>query len=203
MQLKILSRLTLLVVIFVGLIFFLAPSFYSFSKNLNQSNLASFVENTPVSLSQEQENFELPVRLKIPVINVDSTIEHVGITSDGAMDIPKNQDDVAWLKIGSRPGDMGNAVISGHYGWKNSIPAAFDNLYKLQRGDKLYIEDGKGLIITFIVRESRTYDWDADASDVFSSNDEKVHLNLITCEGAWDKTQKSYSKRLVVFTDKE
>lgn len=28
-------------------------------------------------------------------------------------------------------------------------------------------------------------------------------LNLINCEGAWDKISKSYSKWLVIFTDKE
>ncbi|MFZ2299818.1 MAG: class F sortase [Candidatus Moraniibacteriota bacterium] len=54
-----------------------------------------------------------------------------------------------------------------------------------------------------MVRESRSFDPDADALDVFSSDDGKAHLNLITCEGVWDKASKRYSKRLVVFTDKE
>jgi len=36
-----------------------------------------------------------------------------------------------------------------------------------------------------------------------ASSDAKAHLNLITCEGVWDKVSKSYSKRLVVFTDRE
>ncbi|MDO8523142.1 MAG: class F sortase [bacterium] len=146
---------------------------------------------------------ELPVRLKIPKINIDSALEYVGLAFDGTMDIPKGPDDAAWFNIGPRPGDIGSAVVSGHYGWKNEIPAVFDNLHKLQEGDKIYIEDEKGATITFVVRELRRYGAKEYASDVFNSNDGLPHLNLITCEGVWNKTEKSYSDRLVVFTDKE
>lgn len=144
-----------------------------------------------------------PVRLKIPVINVDASIEYVGLTSAGAMDVPKGPSDVAWFDLGPRPGEDGSAVISGHYGWKNNIPAVFDYLSKLQKGDQLYIEDENGVVTTFVVRDSRSYGERADATDVFNSSDGKAHLNLVTCEGVWNKLTKSYSKRLVVFTDRE
>ena len=78
-----------------------------------------------------------------------------------------------------------------------------NKLIRKIKGDILYIEDNKGEIISFVVRDFQSFDPKADASDVFGSPDGKSHLNLITCGGAWDKTQKSYSKRLVVFTDKE
>ena len=65
------------------------------------------------------------------------------------------------------------------------------------------MEDENGMITTFVVREIRTYDKDEYAPDVFILDDDKAHLNLITCIGFWDKVSKSYSKRLVVFTDKE
>ena len=145
----------------------------------------------------------LPVRLKIPSIKVDAAIGRVGLTPDGAMDVPKNPDEVAWFEPGKRPGENGSAVIAGHYGWKNGKAAAFDDLSQLRKGDKAYVEDDKGATISFVVRESRNYDPKADASDVFGSNDGKPHLNLITCEGAWNEAEKSYSNRLVVFTDKE
>lgn len=174
----------------------------------NSSALA--VENTIVIPEQEQmnlfaikEDYGLPVRLKIPSIDIDSVTEQVGLTSQGAMDVPKNQDNVAWFNAGPRPGENGSAVIAGHFGWKNGKSSAFDDLYKLRKGDKLYIKDEKGQVVVFVVRESRSYDANADASDVFSSSDGKAHLNLITCEGVWDKDRKSYSKRLVVFADEE
>jgi len=125
----------------------------------------------------------------------------VGLTLDGAMDVPKGPDDVAWFSLGSRPGESGSSVIAGHYGWKNGKASAFDNLYKLRKGDTLYIEDDKVVITSFVVRESRRYDPEADASEVFGSNDGRARLNLVTCEGAWDKVSRTYSKRLVVFAE--
>lgn len=147
-------------------------------------------------------NSSLPARLKILSINVDAPIESVGLTPLGAMDVPKGPALVAWYKLGPRPGEIGNAVVAGHSGWKNNKPAVFDNLHKLQKGDLIYIQDAKGNTITFVMRESRSYDPKADATDVFSSNDGKAHLNLITCEGVWDKVTQSRSKRLVVFADR-
>lgn len=166
----------------------------SYKPNLTQSN--------PVT-EQKQPSSLLPTRLKIPRISVDAVVEYVGVTPEGRMDVPKGPDEVAWYKLGSRPGEIGSAVIAGHSGWKNFRPAVFDNLNKLKEGDKIYIEDEKGETITFVVREKRLYDPTADSTDVFISSDGKAHLNLITCEGVWDEVTKSRSKRLVVFTDRE
>lgn len=172
-------------------------------KNLIQGNSASLVENLAALSSQKQANLGLPVRIKIQSINVDALVEYVGLTSDGAMDVPKGPVNVAWFSLGPRPGGNGSAIIAGHYGWKNNIPAAFDNLHKLRKGDKISIEDSGGVITTFIVREIRTYGKDEAAPDVFASSDGNAHLNLVTCTGVWDKTEKTLSERLVVFTDKE
>ena len=151
----------------------------------------------------EQVTPGFPIRLKISRIDVDAVVKYVGITSQGAMDVPESPADVAWFNLGPRPGEVGSAVISGHYGWKNNMPAVFDGLHKLQKGDKLYIEDEKGATATFVVRELRRYSDEEEAPSVFRSSDGKAHLNLITCEGVWNKTKKSYSNRLVVFIDKE
>ena len=193
----------------VGFVILAILIFYFLIKNSISNNATTLIENA-INLSNKKQllaglpaSIGRPTHLKIPEIDVDATIESVNLTPDGAMDVPKNRNDVAWLQSGPRPGETGSAVLAGHYGWKNLEASAFDNLYKLHTGDKLYIEDEKGMIITFVIREIRDYDQNANASDVFSLNDEKSHLNLITCEGIWDKISKSYSKRLVIFTDKE
>lgn len=211
MRSKVLSKQTLLsTAIFFGLSLFLSLFFYSISQGVFYNDLAKIVENTSAIPSQEQavSGFHVsptgnPARIKIPKLNVDAPFEYVGLTLDGAMDIPKDPDTVAWFNLGPRPGESGSAVVAGHYGWKNNIPAAFDNLHKLRKGDKIYIEDDKGEVVSFVMRESRMYNPNADASDVFGSLDGKSYLNLITCGGVWDKASKTYSKRLVVFTDKE
>lgn len=200
MQSKILSRRTLILVVLTGFALTVIL-FYCIQQIFSDTSLNT--ENSESITKQGQASYGLPMRLKIPIINVDASVEHVGLTKDGAMDVPKGRANVAWFDLGQRPGENGTAVIDGHYGWKNGEASIFDNLHKLRKGDKLYVEDDKGEIISFVVRESRRYDPKADASNVFGSNDGKAHLNLVTCEGVWDKVLKTYSKRLVVFTDKE
>ena len=200
MQLKILSKHTVLPIVFVGFLFALVY-FYPYSKNVTDGNRILSQEDT--ILIAEQEQAGLPKRLKIPKINVDAAIEYVGLTPLGAMDIPKGPDGVVWFEPGERPGVVGSAVIAGHYGWKDGKKATFDNLHVLQKGDKVYVEDENGLTISFVVKEIKKYDEKADASNVFGSSDGKSHLNLITCEGVWSKTSESYSQRLIVFTDRE
>ncbi len=151
----------------------------------------------------EEVRAPLPIRLVIPKMHVDAALEYVGLTKAGAMDVPKGPASAAWYDLGPRPGEGGSAVIAGHYGWKNNIPAVFDDLFLLEKGDKLYVVDEKGATSTFTVRQVRTYGENDDATDVFGAGDGNAHLNLVTCKGVWNKGKKSYSERLVVFADKE
>jgi LPXTG-site transpeptidase (sortase) family protein len=197
------------IVTIAAFLLFLALISYFILRSPIQSERASLTTNTISSYSQEKANFKLPVsvnkpaRLKIPTINIDAIAEYVGVTSDGAMDVPEGPIDVAWFELGPRPGENGSAVIAGHSGWKDGVKAVFNNLDKLNIGDKIYVEDEFGTTTTFVVQKVRTYDPKADASSVFGSSDGKVHLNLITCVGFWDKVNKDSSNRLVVFADKE
>jgi LPXTG-site transpeptidase (sortase) family protein len=144
-----------------------------------------------------------PVLIKIPSLGVVAAIKKVGMTPDGFMDVPKLPFDTAWYGLGPRPGEIGSAVIDGHVDWKNGSSAIFTNLHLLKPGDKVVVQDIAGAVTTFTVRLSRTYDPRAYAPEVFTSDDGRAHLNLITCEGVWDNVAQGYSQRLVVFTDKE
>ncbi len=143
----------------------------------------------------------LPIRLIIPAIKVDAAIKYAGVDASGTMEISQSQDDVAWYKPGVRPGDVGSAVIAGHYGSLKGKYSVFSDLSKLNKGDKLRVQDQNGDFVSFVVRESRKYNPDADATDVFSSSDGKAHLNLVTCEGVWNNTKESYSERRIIFSD--
>ncbi len=164
---------------------------------------SSISASSILSIAPAGQAFSIPVRLKIPSLNVDTAVEQVGIASDGAMDVPKEPNEVAWFNLGPRPGEIGSAVIAGHSGYKDNRPAVFDNLSKLQKGDKIYTEDEKGAIATFVVRDFKDYDPKANAVDVFGSGDGIAHLNLVTCSGIWNKIDKTHSDRLVIFSDKE
>lgn len=150
-----------------------------------------------------QENIGLPTRISIPSIKMNAAIDLVGLLPNGAMGVPKIPRNVAWFKLGPRPGEIGSATISGHVNWWNGATAAFAKINKLKSGDKIKVQDDKGVTYTFIVSGSKSYSAAADATAVFFSTDGKAHLNLITCAGVWDKRTKQYTKRLVIFADKE
>ena len=171
-----------------------------FSAVIADGKLIELVQDVSVAKVVETKQ---PVRLMIPAIGTDALIESLGLTPEGIMDSPEGPANAGWYNLGVRPGEVGSAVIDGHSGWKNDTPAVFDNLHQLEPGDKIYIEDNKGIITTFVVRESRTYNPEADASEVFFSNDDGSHLNLITCNGVWNEVTQNSSKRLVIFADKD
>lgn len=152
-------------------------------------------------LLEGQAGLGLPVLLKIPKIYVVAEVEQVGLTASGDVGVPEKPENVAWFRPSPLPGEKGSSVIDGHYGYKDG--SVFDNLHKLSKGDKIYVENDKGELASFLVTGSKRYDPNADASEVFGSSDGKSHLNLITCEGIWNEGSKEYSKRLVVFTEKE
>ncbi|MDO8619738.1 MAG: class F sortase [bacterium] len=195
-------RIFLQVVLTCGVLFW-ALLVFSTPTGVNPSSSASLAENVVAFSAPAQTGISSPVRLTIPKISVDAVIVQVGVTELGAMDVPKDPADTAWFNLGPRPGEIGSAVISGHYGWKDNVPAVFDSLHEVQKGDKLYVEDEAGMKMVFIVREVRTFGENDDASEVFGSSDGKAHLNLITCEGEWNKARQSYGNRRIVFSDRE
>ena len=143
----------------------------------------------------------LPVRLQIPSINVDAAIEDAFITPDGRMDVPAGSKNVAWFALGPPPGQIGSSVIGGHYGIDNGTTKVFYNLNKLKIGDHVQVVDDFNKTLSFVVRTVKIYDRNADATEVFLSKDNKAHLNLIACDGVWNKQNDTYPDRRVVFTD--
>jgi LPXTG-site transpeptidase (sortase) family protein len=197
-----------LAVIIFGLLFFAALIFYYTARDSRYEGYDHILKKTIALSDQAKPSRPHPdagwlMRLKIPTIGVDSVVTAVGLTPKGAMDVPQDPRETAWFNLGPRPGESGSAVIAGHYDWKNNEPAVFNNLHELKEGDMVYLEDETGETTVFVVRETRIYDKDADATDVFGPRAGKISLNLVTCMGAWDKEAKTYSDRLVVFTDKK
>ena len=146
---------------------------------------------------------ELPVRLMIPAIAVDATVQYVGIDSNGTgdMDVPSNFTDVGWYKYGVRPGQSGSAVIAGHVNGEGIPEAVFHDLSTLQIGDEVFVIQADGSDEVFRVVKIAEYPYDAPTEEVFESIDGKVRLNLITCSGQWLPVVNMYDTRTVVFTE--
>ncbi len=141
-----------------------------------------------------------PNRIRIPAINITTYVERVGVTKEGAMDVPKNIWNTAWFGDGGyKPGEAGNAVIAGHLDAPGT-KAIFWDLDKLKPGDKIYLNDTGGQEMVFEVESLQTYPFEnAPLVTIFGPSKE-ARLNLITCRGTFDRTSHNYNKRLVVFS---
>lgn len=175
--------------------------FFASQQKASLARVKNSEANTQVLATKVQNTTQgFPVRLRIPSITIDATIEHVGVTPAGIMGVPVNASNVAWFDLGPKPGEVGSAVIAGHFDGADGKNAVFTNLNKLKNGDELFVENDKGEVTVFVVQGSGIYD-PGYADEVFSRND-GIYLNLITCDGVWDGSKKSFSKRLIVFAKK-
>lgn len=148
-----------------------------------------------------QAAVDAPQTLSIPKLGVTASVESVGMDSQGRMDVPSDPDDVAWYNLGFKPGQKGSAVIDGHFDKPSGAPAVFYNLSQLQAGDKLIVTDTNGQKYTFAVTDSKAYPYDSLPMQAIFDSTDKPRLNLITCDGVWNKNQKNYSQRLVVYAE--
>ena len=145
----------------------------------------------------------LPVRLQIDTrtVKVDAAVEEVGHTDKGTMGVPKAWENVAWFKLGTRPGQPGNAVIAGHLDSKTG-PAVFWRLGELKPGEVVSVVNDQGETTRFEVKKTAVYETEeAPLQEVFGPSD-AARLNLITCDGAFDQETRTYDRRLVVYTEK-
>jgi sortase (surface protein transpeptidase) len=178
-------------------------------ENLLAADVLTSVQNIPKVISPAREAQATQnsaqvsqTRLKIDSIGVDAPIEAVGLLSNGAMAAPKSLATVGWFKFGPTPGTIGNSVLAGHVnGGANSKQGVFHNLSKLTPSDTIKIVDKNGTEKTFRVTHTEVYDYKkAPLREIFGTST-TANLNLITCTGTWIPQEKTYDKRLVVFTE--
>lgn len=173
------------------------------STDSSTTPLAVNVQRVRAQLANEQTIMPpaQPARLQIPAIGVDAQIEAVGRGDDDGMGLPSGWETTAWYALGSRPGQMGNSVIAGHFNTPRDRPAVFWNLGKLTPGDEVLVEESDGTRHIFQVTTVASYPFDdAPLAHIFGFNPYVRALNLITCAGEWNRSDRNYSQRLVVKT---
>lgn len=154
----------------------------------------------PVQSDSNRPSVFEPQTVSIPKINVISRIEKVGEDEKGRMAVPKEVMNVGWYEFGYKPGEKGSAVFAGHLDKVTGEPAVFYELNKLEEGDEIVVTDRNGRKLAFEVIRSRVYPFDkVPLEEIFNSTD-RERLNLITCTGSWNKDNKNYTNRLVVYS---
>lgn len=137
------------------------------------------------------------MRLRIPSLGVDSTVEPVGLEPDGSMEIP-GVTAAGWYLHGPRPGTAGgSAVIAAHVDYGGQ-PGVFFELRRLEAGEEVDVLDAAGVEHTFVVTERFQVDKDSlPIPELFRVDGDPV-LTLITCGGVFDRGARSYEDNIVV-----
>ncbi|MFZ2886625.1 MAG: class F sortase [Minisyncoccia bacterium] len=139
---------------------------------------------------------DYPARIRIPSIKLDSPIQHVGLTSGGAIDVPDGSTNlVGWYAGGAIPGEYGNAIMDAH------VFAAFKNLHFANVGDEISIENANGERQRFVISDARVYALSEVPMADMVHADAGRRLVLITCAGKFNFSLGTYSHRLVVYAN--
>lgn len=144
-----------------------------------------------------------PKHLIIPKLSINTNVQAMGITTQGAIDAPKTAWDVGWYQNSTLPGGgSGAALIDGHVNDAFNTPGVFSGLPNLSEGDDVIIIRGDDSKLTYKVVDMISQPLGTiDMKKVLRSADpSKEGLNLITCGGRYDKVTQTYSDRIVVFT---
>jgi LPXTG-site transpeptidase (sortase) family protein len=139
-----------------------------------------------------------PAHLSIPSLGVDAVVEQVGVKDDGSMQNPSSFATVGWYKYGAKPGAVGHAVFAGHVNNALGLDGVFAHLFEVNIGDKIVVTDQNGSTLTYAVESKTQYDSQNAPRDEIFKVTGPSELVLITCEGDWIPSARSYNKRLVV-----
>lgn len=193
-------------VLVVGLLFACGPT--AALPSVSSSPSVFYPKATPIVAAKP----EVPVRLRIPALKIDSPITTVGLMPDGSVGTPCdptkpfspcNTNATAWYKYSVKPGEHGSAVIDGHVDWYGpvgsgrDIPAVFANLNRIKVGTPVKITDKHGMVRTFKVDIVVSLPYPKQPKWTYAI-DGPISITLITCAGAYVNAATGMSSRLYV-----
>lgn len=150
--------------------------------------------------AQEAATSSLPARLIIPSLNINASVQDLGINAQGNMQAPDNFVDVGWYKYGTVPGYIGSAVIDGHVDNGLGLDGVFKHLSDLKVNDDVYVQTAGGKMLHFQVSDIEVYPYQNAPVDTIFAQSDAARLNLITCDGTWVDGKDTYNERLVIYT---
>ncbi|WP_328502313.1 class F sortase [Streptomyces sp. NBC_00457] len=141
----------------------------------------------------------VPVRLRIPGIEVDTPVIRLGLASDGTVEVPPvtAHDRAGWYGHSPTPGEVGPSVILGHVTVGEYGDGVFRHLDQLRRGDRIEVRLGNGTETEFAVTAVRTVAKAEFPTDDVYGDVGRPELRLITCGGP--KSGDEYRDNVIVF----
>jgi hypothetical protein len=141
-----------------------------------------------------------PVRLRIPALHVDSSVQGLGLQPDGTIAVPKRTDVAGWYERGPRPGQPGPAVILGHVD-SHTGPGIFINLSTVRPGTLVRVDLADGSTAMFRVTRVERVSKTRFPTDLVYAPTLDPTLRLVTCGGSFDHSRGSYRDNVIAFAD--
>jgi sortase (surface protein transpeptidase) len=130
-------------------------------------------------------------------------IVDVGVSPDGAMEIPEAFTQAGWYRYGPAPGaESGAAVIAAHVD-TTSDRAPFSQLKDLAAGTRVTLERDGAPALNYRVRSVELMAKDRFDGGSLFRRDGPHRLRLVTCGGRWLDDQQDYGDNVIVTAELE
>jgi sortase (surface protein transpeptidase) len=139
-----------------------------------------------------------PVSLTIPLIGVRTPLVTLGLTANGALQVPSSAAVAGWYTGSAPPGSVGPSVILGHVD-SLSGPGVFFRLSELRPGDRVYVTRADGTMVEFRVTAVQTYLKVSFPARAVYGGTPYPELRLITCGGTFDYATGHYLSNTIVY----
>ena len=141
-----------------------------------------------------------PVRIEIPVLHVSAPVTPLGLSADGAVQVPPlaNHNLAGWYDRSVTPGQDGSSVILGHVDSSTGI-SVFYYIKMLRPGNEIQIIRADGSTAIFTVDGVQKVAKATFPTSVIYSNVSYPSVRLITCGGPFDSATRQYLDNIVVY----
>jgi sortase (surface protein transpeptidase) len=160
---------------------------------------AAPADKTPPAVATLATVRSVPTNLSIPAIGLSVSLSTLGTNADGTVQVPTNDQQPGWFRLGPSPGQVGSAVILGHVD-NYTGPGVFFQLRTLVAGDQVFVTLSDGDTAQFAVSSVAMYSKQQFPDQSVYASHGSSALQLVTCGGVFDHQTGSYLSNIVVYS---
>lgn len=142
-----------------------------------------------------------PSSIKIPELDIRGSVQPVGFSAPGTMQVPADISVVGWFDRSAFPiGERGHTVLVGHRDGVDDPNGIFRRLGDVRRGDRVIVRDLAGRRVRYEVESVDvlgTKEFADRAAQLFSVT-ASHRLVLLSCGGVFDRSRGGYQATVVV-----
>ncbi|NQX12950.1 class F sortase [Microbacteriaceae bacterium VKM Ac-2855] len=140
-----------------------------------------------------------PVGIRVAAIELDMSIEPVGVDDDGLMELPPDTAVAGWYRFGPGPRAVaGSTVVAAHVDSNAYGLGPFARLRELVAGTDIEVTTADGSIVRYAVSSVTTTVKGEVPLDTVFDRSGPARLTLVTCGGDFDYDTRHYLSNVIV-----